>query len=59
MRATHAASLSSHHSGYARRELARRTTPRPHGLDTIPECQTDPHYQSTLYNRRIVSRRFS
>ena len=59
LRATHAASLPSHHSGYARRELARRTTPRPHGLDTIPECQTDPHDQSTLYNRRIVSRRFS
>ena len=51
--------VASHYSGYARRELARRTTPRPHGLDTIPECPTDPHEQSTLYNRRIVSRRFS
>ena len=59
LRATPPASLPSHYSGYARRELARRTTPRPHGLDTIPECQTDPHDQSTLYNRRIVSRRFS
>ena len=58
-RATPPAPLPSHYSGYARRELARRTTPRPHGLDTIPECQTDPHDQSTLYNRRIVSRRFS
>ena len=59
LRATPPAPLPSHYSGYARRELARRTTPRPHGLDTIPECQTDPHDQSTLYNRRIVSRRFS
>ena len=59
LRATPAASLPSHRINYARRELARRTTPRPHGLDTIPECQTDPHDQSTLYNRRIVSRRFS
>ncbi len=59
LRATPAASLPSHRINYARRELARRTTPRPHGLDTIPECQTDPHDQSTLYNRRIVSRRFA
>ncbi len=46
LRATPPASLPSHHSGYARRELARRTTPRPPALDTIPGCQTDPHDQS-------------
>ncbi len=46
LRAAPPASSPSHHVGYRRRELARRTA-RPHGLDTIPECQTDPHEQST------------
>ena len=50
LRATPPAPLPSHHSGYARRELARRTTPRPPAFHTGPKCQTDPHEQSTCYH---------
>ena len=50
LRATPPAPLRSHRSGYARRELARRTTPRPPAFHTGPECQTDPHEQSTFYH---------
>ena len=50
LRATPPASLPSHHSGYARRELARRTTPHPPALYTSLGYQKDAHGQSTLYH---------
>ena len=50
LRATPPAPLPSHYSGYARRELARRTTPHPPALYTNPGCQADPHERSTCYN---------